>query len=176
MDKLRIEEKAWSLLADIYRNRNQPELEAAMLSEHLQRSADDLESAMRLQVLSEQQNQPARVIELGRAVFAIDPFQTEALLRTVVAAESLGQSGIAVSQLTSLLQLQPDDSARIHFRIATLLKTSDQPASRRHVLLALEQAPRFREAHRLLLKLATPLAPPSGESKGGISPPSQCVE
>jgi len=149
------------LLADIYRNRNQPELEAAMLSEHLLRSADDLESAMRLHVLCEQQKQPERVIELGRAIFAIDPFQTEALLRTVAAAESLGQSDIAVSQLNSLLQLQPDDSARLHFRIATLLRTSDQPASRRHVLLSLEQAPRFRDAHRLLLELANePAKPP----------------
>ena len=141
------------LLAEVYRSRNQPELEATILSDHLQRSADDLEATMRLQVLSEQQKQPERVIELGRAIFAIDPFQTEALLRTVVAAESLGQSDIAVSQLSSLLQLQPDDSARLHFRIATLLKTSEQPAARRHVLLALEQAPRFRDAHRLLLEL-----------------------
>ena len=147
------------LLAEVYRLRNQPELETAVLTEHLQRSADDLEATIRLQVLSTQQNQPERIIELGRAIFAIDPFQTEALLRTVAAAESLGQSDIAVSQLNSLLQLQPDDSARLHFRIATLLRTSDQPASRRHVLLALEQAPRFREAHRLLLELTRDTAP-----------------
>jgi hypothetical protein len=28
------------------------------------------------------------------------------------------------------------------------------PAAKRHVLMALEEAPRFREAHRLLLELA----------------------
>ena len=77
------------------------------------------------------------------------------------AAESLGKADIAVGQLTSLLPLQPDDAARIHFRIATLLKTSDPSSSRRHVLLALEQAPRFREAHRLLLELTNESVGPS---------------
>ena len=112
-------------------------------------------AAMRLQVLSEQQQKPDRIVELGLAIFAIDPFQAEAHLRTVTAAESLGQTDVALSRLTSLLQLQPDDSARLHFRIATLLKVADPPVSRRHVLLALERAPRFREAHRLLLELAS---------------------
>jgi hypothetical protein len=34
-----------------------------------------------------------------------------------------------------------------------MLKESDTAQSRRHVLLALEQAPRFRDAHTLLLEL-----------------------
>jgi len=46
--------------------------------------------------------------------------------------------------------LEPD----IHFRLARALHATGQPAeAKRHVLLALEEAPRFREAQQLLLQL-----------------------
>ena len=141
------------LLAEIYKLRNQLEPEMQMLTEHLQHSADDLEAALRLQELCELQKQQDRVVELGRTIFAIDPFQPAALIRTAAAAEALGQTEVAVSQLSSLLQLQKDDAARLHFRIATLLKSTDPEIARRHVLLSLAQAPRYREAHKLLLAL-----------------------
>jgi predicted Zn-dependent protease len=88
---------------------------------------------------------------MGRAIAGIDPFQTAAILRTLKAAEELKSTDVAISQLNSLLLLQPDDAARFHFRIAEHLKDTAPEKSRRHVLLALEQAPRYRDAHRLLL-------------------------
>ncbi len=141
------------LLADLFRKQSRPELESATLAEHLQRSADDLAAALRLQELSESASQPERVMELGGTIVAIDPFQVMAIQRTLKAAESLQQADVAVAQLQSLLELQPDDSARLHYRIAKMLSETDQNRSRRHVLLALEGAPRFREAHQLLLEL-----------------------
>lgn len=147
------------LLAEIYRKRGQAEQEAAMLTDHLQRSADDLEAALRLQEVCEALKQPERVVELGRTIVAIDPFQIAAIHRTLEAAESLAQTDVAVSHLKSLLQLQPDDAPRLHFRIARLQRVAAPNDSRRHVLLALEQAPRFRDAHRLLLELGTVAEP-----------------
>ena len=141
------------LLADVYQRRSQPELEMQTLTGHLQYSADDLEAALRLQELCEQQHQSDRVVELGRTIFAIDPFQPVALTRTATAAEALGQTEVAVSTLNSLLQVQKDDGARLHFRIAVLLKPADPESARRHVLLSLAQAPRYRDAHKLLLEL-----------------------
>ena len=141
------------MLAGVYRRNEQPEQEAAILNEHLLRTADDLEAALRLQELCETANQPERVVELGQTIVAIDPFLVTAIQRTLKAAESLQQTEVAVNQLTSLLQLQPDDAARLHFRIAKMLRKTDQNQSQRHVLLALENAPRFREAHQLLLEL-----------------------
>lgn len=141
------------LLAEVYRQRGQAAEEVAILTDHLKRSADDLDAALRLQEICEEQNQPERVVELGRTIVAIDPFQIGAIHRAVNAAESLSQTNAAVSNLKSLLQLQPDDAPRLHFRIARMQKTLAPEDARRHVLLALEQAPRFREAHRLLLEL-----------------------
>ena len=146
------------LLADVYKRRSQPESEMQTLTEHLQYSADDLEAALRLQELCEQQQLPDRVVVLGRTIFAIDPFQPTALNRTATAAEAIGQTDVAVSVLNSLLQVQKDDAARLHFRIATLLKSADPESARRHVLLSLAQAPRYRVAHKLLLELLSATA------------------
>ena len=141
------------LLADVYRRRSQAVLEIQTLTEHLQYSADDLDAALRLQELCELQHQPDRVVELGMIIFAIDPFQPAALNRTAAAAEAMGQTVAAVNALNSLLQIQKDDAARIHFRIATLQKSTAPESARRHVLLSLAQAPRYRDAHKLLLEL-----------------------
>jgi Flp pilus assembly protein TadD len=75
-----------------------------------------------------------------------------------------------VNTLNSLLQVQKDDGARLHFRIAALLKPADPESARRHVLLSLAQAPRYRDAHKLLLELVpeTPVDNASGaETAGG---------
>jgi tetratricopeptide (TPR) repeat protein len=149
------------LLAEIYKQREQTELEMQTLTEHLQYSADDLEAALRLQELCELQKQPDCVVDLGKTVFAIDPFQPAALTRTAMAAETVGQTDVAISALTSLLTVQKDDAARLHFRIAALLKDTDKESARRHILLALAQAPRYRDAHKLLLELM----PPNVESR-----------
>ncbi len=151
------------LLADVYHRRSQTELEMQVLTEHLQYSADDLEAALRLQELCAQQQLQDRVVEVGRTIFAIDPFQPSALTRIAAAAEALGQTDIAVATLNSLLQFQQDDAARLHFRIARLLKPTDPETARRHVLLSLAQAPRYRDAHKLLLELVpeTAAQPPS---------------
>jgi len=150
------------LLADVYKRRSQTELEIQTLTAHLQYSADDLEAALRLQELCAQQQQQDRVVDVGRTIFAIDPFQPAALTHTATAAEATGQINVAVSTLNSLLRVQTDDAARLHFRIATLLKPTDPESARRHVLLSLAQAPRYRDAHKLLLELVpeTPAASP----------------
>jgi len=149
------------LLADLFREQGRPELEATTLAEHLQRSADDLAAALRLQELSESAGQPERVVELGGTIVAIDPFQVAAIQRTLKAAEALLKTDVAVNQLQSLLELQPDDAPRLHYRIAKLLSQTETEQSRRHVLLALERAPRFREAHQLLLELRNRSKPQS---------------
>ena len=140
------------LLADAYRKRGETEQEAAILTEHLARTADDLEAAMQLQDLCIEAKQLERVIEQGQTIFGIDPFQIAAIQKTLAAAETLKQNEVAAAQLSSLLELQSEDAPRLHYRIARIQQETDSIQSRRHVLRALEQAPRFREAHALLLE------------------------
>jgi hypothetical protein len=70
------------------------------------------------------------------------------------------------------LLLDPIDAAELHLKLATALReTSDLPAAKRHALLALEETPRYRAAHKLLLELAAqkpepkPPATPPAASK-----------
>ena len=55
----------------------------------------------------------------------------------------------------TLIQLDPPDPAEAHFQLARLLKQhGDTAEARQQVLLALEEAPRYREALKLLLELS----------------------
>lgn len=50
--------------------------------------------------------------------------------------------------------LDPIDVADLHLKLATALqRTGDLLAAKRQVLLALEEAPRFRAAHQKLLEI-----------------------
>ncbi len=67
----------------------------------------------------------------------------------------------AINALRILLQLEPADPAAVHFQLAQLLhQTGANDDARRHTLLALEEAPRYREALKLLLELRGADAPP----------------
>jgi hypothetical protein len=52
-----------------------------------------------------------------------------------------------------LLELDPPNPAEVHFNLARLLHRAGDPAARRHVLQALEDAPRYRAALQLLLQM-----------------------
>lgn len=151
-------------LAELLRKQGRTAEEMQLLRDHLVRSADDVEAAARLQELCLSQMLWAEAVQLGRLIFAADPFRAGVLAQTADAAEAAGEIPAAIASLDALLQLQPDDAARLHYRIARILRESNPMESRRRVLLALEQAPRFREAHRLLLEL--PVNSPSpGEAE-----------
>ena len=59
----------------------------------------------------------------------------------------------AAASLESLLLLAPDDTADLNYRLARSYRHLDDPRAKRHLLLALEAAPRFRAAQELLLKM-----------------------
>jgi tetratricopeptide (TPR) repeat protein len=65
----------------------------------------------------------------------------------------LGQSDDAIKGLNAWLLMDPDDPAEAHYRLAKLLDARGDPQAKFHLLAALEAAPRYREAQRLLLKI-----------------------
>jgi hypothetical protein len=72
--------------------------------------------------------------------------------------------------------MKPADPADVHFKLGRLLHQRADPEAKRHVLLALEEAPRFRAAHELLLEIvaASPRSPksPSPSSPKPARPPT----
>ena len=67
---------------------------------------------------------------------------------------ALGLEHEAIAAYQTVLLLDPADPAEVHFRLAKLFNATDAKSAKQHILMALEEAPRFREAHELLLKLA----------------------
>src|SRR5204863_8538944 len=62
------------------------------------------------------------------------------------------QSGILAWR--ALVQLAPADPAEAHYQLAQLLHRTGSPEARRQVLMALEEAPGYRAAQKLLLEVA----------------------
>ena len=69
------------------------------------------------------------------------------------ASEELGRTNAAIDAGRTLLRLDPPDPVGAHFQLARLLKGHNEPEAKRQLLQAMEDAPRFREGHQLLLEL-----------------------
>ncbi|HCR31401.1 MAG TPA: hypothetical protein DIV79_15460, partial [Opitutae bacterium] len=56
----------------------------------------------------------------------------------------------AIEAGKTLLTLDPPEIAKVHYTLALQYLRSDPETARRHTLMALEEAPRFRSAYELL--------------------------
>ncbi len=84
-------------------------------------------------------------------ILEVNPLLPETYRHLAIAAEAENKNSLAIESWQTLLSLDPLDPAESHYRLARLLKPKDNPKAKRHLLMALEEAPRFREALKLLL-------------------------
>lgn len=143
-------------LARAQRNLEDTEGERETLRAWTERDADAIDALARLIELDQQAEDWASVEVDARRLLALNP-----LLRTPhralgVAAQQQGKPGDAIAAFDSLLRLDPINPADVHFRLAQLHSAESAPTAKRHLLLALEDAPRFRAAHELLLEITNP--------------------
>ncbi len=151
---------AYSMLAEAHRGLNETAAERAALEKWTSLEADVPDAYLRLMELAEQ-TQDWRAVALNAERFlAVNPLVPQPYRFLAQASEKLDATATAISAYEKLLLLDPPDPADVHFRLARLLHLNNDPAAKRQVLQALEEAPRFREAHRLLLELAQ-TAPPT---------------
>ncbi len=73
--------------------------------------------------------------------------------RQFAALQKLNRPVDAIVSGERLLRLNPPDPTGVHYELAQLMADTAPDAARTHVLQALEEAPRFRAAQQLLLKL-----------------------
>ena len=115
--------------------------------------AASLAAYSRLAELAEKGNDWPVVYANAQRYLAVDPLTITPHQYLAKAAESLGRPEEAITAYRRVLLLDPKDPADVHFRLARLLQNSEPEKAKRHVLMSLENAPRYREAQRLLLKL-----------------------
>ena len=94
-----------------------------------------------------------QVQKLTDKVMAVNPYIPAAQKALAESQEALDQKDAAIATYEKLLTLRPRNPAQVHFKTASLLKEKDAARSRRHVLDALAEAPRYRDALKLLLEL-----------------------
>jgi tetratricopeptide (TPR) repeat protein len=152
----------WVLLAGVYRQLGDGKAERDMLEKHVALNAEAVEPRIRLMELAAGEKDWKAVGETASQLLGINPLIAAPHKYVAMAAEALGDRAKAIEARRTLLMLDPLDKADHHYRLAKLLAEDNQlPAAKREVLQALEDAPRFRDAHQLLLELVDkpPAAP-----------------
>ncbi|HEX6985796.1 MAG TPA: hypothetical protein VF170_10475, partial [Planctomycetaceae bacterium] len=165
-------ENPYALLATVYRNLADTAAERAALEELATRDADATAAYLRLAELDEAAGDWAGVAENARRVLAVNPLIPAPHRALARAAERLGEPDEAIAAYRAVSLLDDTDPAAIHFRVATLLRQGGKSdEALREVLRSLEEAPRFVEAHRLLLELVE-----TDGAAPGLRPPLTPVE
>ncbi len=143
-----------ALLGLLYRKTEQPEKELEALSELARLSDRGLEVYARLIELHQANGDWESVRENAARYLSVQPILPFGHEWLGKAAEQLGRPDELAQSLTALLEMDPVDPAEVHFQIAKAHQESgNRRDARRQVLMALEYAPRYREAQRLLLTL-----------------------
>jgi len=146
-------DNAERLLAEAHRSLNETNLEREVLTRLAARDADDLDTFLRLTQLCDAAKDWACVAQNAERFLAVNPLLAEPYHYLASASETLGKNSTAIQAYQTMLLLDPPDPADAHFRLARLLHQAGDPTAKRHVLQALEEAPRFRDALKLLIEL-----------------------
>lgn len=150
------EDNAYEKLAAVYQHLKQPTKESNVLKKYTQLDSDALAACLRLLELEMSAGDWASAADTARRVLQINPLIPQPHRALAQAAVELDRPDEAIVAYETLLLMQPADPADVHYRLARLLHQQGDGAAKRHVLSALEEAPRFRAAHRLLLDIVRP--------------------
>ena len=153
-------DNAYWLLGEAHRGLSETNDERVVLTTLANLEADDVDTYSRLMDLSAAAKDWAAVAKNAGRYLAVNPLVAQPYRHLAQASEALGRREAAIDACQTLLLLDPPDPAGAHFQLARLLHETGNPAAKRHLLQALEEAPRFRDAHRLLLEMTKPVRPP----------------
>jgi tetratricopeptide (TPR) repeat protein len=149
----------YEMLAEAHRNLGETNLEREVLARLAERDADSVEVFQRLMVLGSLAGDWPVVATNAARYLAVNPLTPQPYRHLAQASAALGWTNEAIRAGRTLLLLDPPDPAAAHFQLARLLYQTGDAGAKRHLLQALEEAPRFREGHRLLLEMAAAPAP-----------------
>lgn len=146
-------DNAYVLLAFAHRQLGETNEERQVLSQAAEIDGDDTETFERLMEMGKAAADWPEAKRNAERFVAVNPLVPQPYACLAQSAEELGETNEAISAWRTLLLLDPPDPAQAHFRLGRLLHRKGDPAAKIHVLKALEEAPRFREAQKLLLQM-----------------------
>ncbi len=150
-------DSAYALLAGVHRELNETNEERQTLIQLAALDSDNTEAYARLMEVDDARGDWQGVAENAERFLAVNPLLPLPYRELARASEQLDHDAPALRSYQRLLLLDPPDPAEVHYRLARLLhKTGDAAGAKRNVLQALEEAPRFPDALRLLLDIEGP--------------------
>jgi tetratricopeptide (TPR) repeat protein len=159
------------LLADVLRQTGREDEERQLLSAIIRNDDAAPAACLRLLELETARADWNAVAAVARRLRAIDPLTPHPHRALAAAAEHLHQPREAVAALRSLSAVDTSDPADVHFRLARALQqTGDLASARRQVLMALEEAPRYRAAQELLLDIVAASETPAATDAPASTP------
>lgn len=141
------------MLAETHRALGEVDAERAALERLAERDDAATDAYVRLMELGRERQDWAAVAVNARRYRAVNPLAPVAYRFLAEAGEKTGDVQASIEACRALLLLDPADPAELHYRLARLLKGAGDASAHREVLLALEEAPRYRDALRLLLEM-----------------------
>jgi len=129
--------------------------ELATLRKFATNETDFVELDLRLIEISEARHDWRGEIDAAEDLLAVNPLIAVPYAALAQGGAAAGQNELAIDGCRKLLLLDPPDAAQTHFQLARLLRGRGgaEGEARRNALEALEEAPRFRPAQRLLLEI-----------------------
>lgn len=154
------------LLAETERNLKETNTELATLQKFARQESDFQDLDERLIELYQAQSNWPEVTKYAEALLAINPLISLPHRALAEAGVATGNREQAITACRRLLLLDPPDPVDLHYQLARLLhaRGHSEDEAERQVLQALEEAPRFRYAQRLLLEIK------DGRPQPGLDP------
>jgi tetratricopeptide (TPR) repeat protein len=144
----------YRLLARIYQDRGELERAAAELDALTAINERDLDARLELASLKRALNDTEGAAAALESALYIDPLDVDLHLRLADLYVALEQWTGAIRERRAVVALDPVDRAEALYRLAeAYYGAGDLTQARRTVLRALENAPNFREAQELLLRI-----------------------
>ncbi len=143
-------------LAALAREIGDVDRELELLKELADARADGFQDLIRLMELEAEREQWDAVAGHAEKALALNPLLPDAHRFAARAAAETDAAERAVRPLQVLATMDPVDPAGVHFQLAEALTAAgDRDGAKRQVLMALEEAPRYRRAQQLLLELTS---------------------
>ena len=155
------DDNAYQFLAEVHRHLGETDQEQEVLEKLATKSSDAIQAYGRLLDIAVEKEDWQDVVKYGQMYMAVNPLLTKLYWQLGRAREELNHDEEAIDSYKRLLLMEPSDPVDINYRLGRLLRQKDPAEAKRHVLMALAEAPRFRQAHRLLLKIVNDTQKPS---------------
>ena len=159
------------LLATVFRRLSDPAAEHKVLEELAMRDGDASPAYLRLMELDEAAGDWRGVAKNARRLLAVNPLIPAPHRQLARAAEQLGERDEALTAYRArrLARRHRPGRGALSPGQAPARRRASRDEARREVLRSLEEAPRFRDAHRLLLELVEH-DPPTGRTAIDLPP------